>query len=37
MRIVPVFRIRDGKDNLDKNRDIFKNAARILKKNRELP
>ncbi|MDD4777001.1 MAG: 1-acyl-sn-glycerol-3-phosphate acyltransferase [Fermentimonas sp.] len=32
MRIIPVFRIRDGKDNLDKNKDIFKNAARILKK-----
>lgn len=32
MRIIPVFRIRDGKDNLDKNRDIFNNAARILKK-----
>lgn len=36
MRIVPVFRIRDGKDNLDKNRDIFKNAARILKKNNPI-
>ncbi|MDD4008539.1 MAG: 1-acyl-sn-glycerol-3-phosphate acyltransferase [Fermentimonas sp.] len=32
MRIIPVFRIRDGKDNLEKNRDIFSNAARILKK-----
>src|SRR5690554_834613 len=32
MRIIPVFRIRDGKDNLEKNRDIFRNAARILKK-----
>src|SRR5690554_1258221 len=33
MRIIPVFRIRDGKDNLDKNKDIFGSAARILKKN----
>src|SRR5690554_4066884 len=23
MRIIPVFRIRDGKDNLDKNKEIF--------------
>lgn len=36
MRIIPVFRIRDGKDNLDKNRDIFKNAARILKKSNPI-
>src|SRR5690554_452671 len=33
MRIIPVFRMRDGKDNLDKNKDIFGSAARILKKN----
>lgn len=33
MRIIPVFRMRDGKDNLDKNKDIFNSAARILKKN----
>ena len=32
LRIIPVFRIRDGKDNLEKNRDIFESAARILKK-----
>lgn len=36
MRIMPVFRIRDGKDNLDKNNEIFDNAARILKKNNPL-
>ena len=36
MRIIPVFRIRDGKDNLHKNKDIFNNAARILKKNNNL-
>lgn len=36
MRIIPVFRIRDGKDNLDKNKDIFNNAARILKKNNPI-
>ncbi|WP_313380859.1 1-acyl-sn-glycerol-3-phosphate acyltransferase [Proteiniphilum saccharofermentans] len=36
MRIMPVFRIRDGKDNLDKNNEIFDNAARILRKNNPL-
>ena len=36
MRIMPVFRLRDGKDNLDKNDEIFNNAARILKKNNPL-
>jgi len=36
MRIMPVFRIRDGKDNLDKNSEIFNNAARILKKNNPI-
>ncbi len=32
LRIIPVFRIRDGKENLEKNQEIFDNAARILKK-----
>ncbi len=36
MRIMPVFRMRDGKDNLDRNNDIFNNAARILKRNNPL-
>ncbi|MDR2816592.1 MAG: 1-acyl-sn-glycerol-3-phosphate acyltransferase [Proteiniphilum sp.] len=36
MRIMPVFRIRDGKDNLNKNNEIFDHAARILKKNNPL-
>ncbi len=36
MRIMPVFRIRDGKDNLDRNSEIFNNAARILKKNNPI-
>src|SRR5690554_1270335 len=36
MRIIPVFRIRDGKDNLDKNKDVFDNAARILRKNNPI-
>ena len=36
MRIMPVFRMRDGKDNLDRNNEIFKNAARILKQNNPL-
>ena len=33
MRIIPVFRMRDGKDNLDKNKEVFDSAARILKNN----
>lgn len=36
LRIMPVFRIRDGKDNLDKNNEIFDNAAHILRKNNPL-
>ena len=36
LRIMPVFRIRDGVDNLDKNNEIFDNAARVLKKNNPL-
>lgn len=36
MRIMPVFRLRDGKDNLDRNNEIFNNAARILKKNNPI-
>ncbi|HHT33637.1 MAG: 1-acyl-sn-glycerol-3-phosphate acyltransferase [Proteiniphilum sp.] len=36
MRLMPVFRMRDGKDNLDRNNDIFNNAARILKRNNPL-
>lgn len=36
MRIMPVFRMRDGKDTLDKNNEIFRNAARILKKKNPL-
>lgn len=31
MRIMPVFRMHDGKDNLNRNSEIFNNAARILK------
>jgi 1-acyl-sn-glycerol-3-phosphate acyltransferase len=36
MRIMPVFRIRDGKDNLDKNGEIFASAARILQNNNPI-
>ena len=36
MRIMPVFRLRDGKDNLDRNSEIFNNAAHILKKNNPI-
>ena len=36
MRIMPVFRMNDGKDNLNRNSEIFNNAARILKKNNPI-
>ena len=36
LRIIPVFRIRDGKDNLEKNNEIFDTAARVLKKNNPI-
>ncbi|MDR0332873.1 MAG: 1-acyl-sn-glycerol-3-phosphate acyltransferase [Dysgonamonadaceae bacterium] len=36
LRILPVYRIRDGKDNLEKNTEIFENAGRILKKNNPI-
>ncbi len=36
MRIVPVYRIRDGKDNLDKNTEIFDISGRILKNNNPI-
>ena len=34
---MPVFRMRDGKDNLDRNNEIFNNAARILKQTINSP
>ena len=36
MRIMPVFRMHDGKDNLNRNSEIFNNAARILKNNNPI-
>ena len=36
MRILPVYRIRDGKDNLGKNTEIFNNCGRVLKKNNPI-
>lgn len=36
LRIIPVFRIRDGKDNLEKNNEIFDVAGRILKNNKPI-
>lgn len=36
LRIIPVFRIRDGKDNLNRNSEIFNNAASILKNNNPI-
>ncbi|NLY24284.1 MAG: hypothetical protein GX042_04610 [Bacteroidales bacterium] len=36
MRIMPVFRMHDGKDNLNRNSEIFNNATRILKNNNPI-
>jgi len=36
LRIIPVFRIRDGKENLERNDEVFKTAARVLKKNNPI-
>jgi 1-acyl-sn-glycerol-3-phosphate acyltransferase len=36
LKIMPVFRMRDGKDTLDKNEEIFKHCVRILNRNRYL-
>lgn len=36
MGMTPVYRIRDGKDTLDKNVAVFDNCVRILKNNRML-
>lgn len=36
IKIMPVYRIRDGRDNLDKNQEVFDNAAKILKKNNPI-
>ncbi len=36
LRIIPVFRLRDGKDNLERNNEVFKTAARVLKKNNPI-
>ncbi len=36
MRIMPVYRIRDGKDNLSKNEEIFKQSGEVLKQGSPL-
>lgn len=36
LKIMPVYRIRDGKESLDKNEAIFNSAIRILKANKHL-
>lgn len=36
LKLAPVYRIRDGKDSLDKNAQVFKNSVRILQNNRTL-
>lgn len=35
-KISPVFRIRDGKDSLGKNTEVFQNCVNILKSNKSL-
>lgn len=36
LKIAPVYRIRDGKDSLEKNKEVFENSINILKTNRFL-
>ncbi len=36
LRIVPIYRIRDGKDNLGKNSDIFDICGKVLKNNNPI-
>ncbi len=36
MRIVPIYRIRDGKDNLRKNSSVFDICGKILKRNNPI-
>lgn len=36
MKMSPVYRIRDGKDSLGKNEEVFKTAIKILKNNKQL-
>ena len=36
LRILPVYRLRDGKDNLGKNSEIFENCGRVLKQNKPI-
>lgn len=36
LKIMPVYRIRDGKESLDKNEEIFNTAIRILEGNKHL-
>lgn len=36
LKLAPVYRMRDGKDSLDKNVEVFENSVRILQNNRAL-
>lgn len=36
IKISPVYRIRDGKETLSKNQEVFEMAIRVLKNNRQL-
>jgi len=35
-KIIPVYRIRDGKDQLDKNQEVFENCVSILKQKKKI-
>ncbi|MGQ8336411.1 1-acyl-sn-glycerol-3-phosphate acyltransferase [Sunxiuqinia sp. A32] len=36
LKILPIYRIRDGKDNLGKNEDIFDTAIKVLENNKAV-
>lgn len=36
LKIIPVYRLRDGKENLDKNQDTFSTSIRVLQNNSAL-
>ncbi|MFA9389278.1 MAG: 1-acyl-sn-glycerol-3-phosphate acyltransferase [Prolixibacteraceae bacterium] len=36
LKVIPVFRIRDGKDTLDRNKAVYENCVQILKQNKTI-
>lgn len=36
VKVMPIYRIRDGKDELQKNEEVFKNSAKVLKNGNAL-